>query len=246
MPYLTLAGGAELFYREWGEGDHIALFIHPIMHDGTLWLDQLESLGSRCRCVAVDLRGHGKSDPSPKREMDLTDHVKDLVYLVDHLGNAPIEQRPERMRSLTMISSFFSAGEVDPAQKRYTAELGRLSVLEDKGVVFRRWLEYIMAPDADLHAKARYRSMLDRTPVETLVAFLANVKLDPRPDLPGKLNLPVFMPVGGNDPIVKLDGPMSEIPNLTTKNIPTAGRLLPLEAPDELTKALVEFWDSLG
>jgi pimeloyl-ACP methyl ester carboxylesterase len=155
------------------------------------------------------------------------------------------EKRPARIRSLTMISSGFS-GTVDPAGKRYTAELGRLVVVEDKGVVFRRWLEYIVAPDASLFAKARYRSMIERTPTETMVAFLTNARITPRPDLPAKLKLPVFVPVGAADPIIDMTGPLSEIPDLHTQRLEAAGRLLPIEAPAEFGAALRAFWEKLA
>jgi pimeloyl-ACP methyl ester carboxylesterase len=263
MPYFVTPEGPEIHYRAWGKGP-VALFFHPIMHDGTMWLEQLSSLSDIRTCVAVDLRGHGKSDPSPKAQISLNDHIRDMTRFIDtvfpkgpidlvglafggNLAALLYEQRPERMRSLTMISSNFVGGPPDPGGKRYTAELARHVVVDDKGVVFRRWLEYIVAPNATLHAKARYRSMIERTPSETMVAFLQNGLGDQmgRPDLPAKLKLPVFIPVGGQDPIINMQGPLKEIPNLHTARLETAGRLLPLEAPEELDAALRKFWASI-
>lgn len=261
MPIFTTSDGAEINYRAAGDtANGYALFVHPFMHDGTIWLDQLRGFRDIRRCLAIDMRGHGKSDPNPNPSIVDTEHVADLVELVDSLPDGQIdlvgmafggnlcamlyEQRPERMRSLTMISSGFG-GVADPAGKRYTAELGRLAVVEDKGVVFRRWLEYIMAPSASLFAKARYRSVIERTPTETMVAFLVNGKITPRPDLPAKLKLPVFIPVGAADPIINLEGPLSEIANLTTVTLEAAGRLLPIEAPEELNGHIRAFWASL-
>jgi pimeloyl-ACP methyl ester carboxylesterase len=262
MPYFVTPEGPEIFYRAWGQGP-VALFIHPIMHDGTLWLEQLTSLRDIRTCVAIDLRGHGKSDPNPKPMVPAADHVRDLTRFIDtvypkgqidvvglafggNIGAMLYEQRPERLRTLTMISSNFGGSTPDPAGKRYTAELARHVVVDDKGVVFRRWLEYIVAPNATLHAKARYRAMIERTPSETMVAFLQNGVGDAaRTDLPAKLKLPVFIPIGGQDPIINMDSPLKQIPNLHTAKLETSGRLAPLEAPDELNAALRKFWTSV-
>ncbi len=262
MPTFTLPDGAELHLHVAGDAANgTALFVHPFMHDGTLWLDQLKGLSDMRRCVAVDMRGHGRSDPNPNPSIVDQEHLADLLALVDALegpldlvglafaGNlcAMIhEQRPERVRSLTMISSGFGGGPPDPAYQRYCAELGRLVVIEGKDVFFRRSLEYIMSPSASLYAKARYRSILERTPAETLVAYLVNGRIGSRPDLPAKLNLPVFIPMGSDDPIISLDGPLSEIPDLRTERMEAVGRLLPIEAPEALNAALRRFWTSIG
>jgi pimeloyl-ACP methyl ester carboxylesterase len=246
MPYFVTPEGPEIFYRAWGKGP-VALFFHPIMHDGTEWLSQLEGLGDIRTCVAVDLG----------------DHVRDMTRLIDtvytkgqidvvglafggNLGALLYEQRPERMRSLTMISSNFLAA-TDPAHDRYVQELARNVVVDGKGVVFRRWIEYNISRSATLHAKARYRAMLERTPSETMVSFLHEGLGDQmgRPDLPAKLKLPVFIPMGADDGIIDMTGPLKGIPNLHTARLASAGRLLPLEAPDELNAALRTFWTSI-
>jgi pimeloyl-ACP methyl ester carboxylesterase len=263
MPYYITPEGPEIFYRAWGKGP-VALFFHPIMHDGTEWLSQLEGLSDIRTCVAVDLRGHGKSDPSPKPQISLNDHIRDMTGFIDtvypkgqidlcglafggNLAALLYEQRPQRMRSLTMISSNFAGGPPDAGGKRYVQELARHVVVDDKGIVFRRWLEYIVSPTASLHAKARYRSMVERTPSETMVSFLNEGLGDQmgRPDLPAKLKLPVFIPVGADDGIINMNGPLKDIPNLHTARLASAGRLLPLEAPDELNAALRKFWTSI-
>jgi pimeloyl-ACP methyl ester carboxylesterase len=145
-----------------------------------------------------------------------------------------------------MISPGFSTGPTDAATKRYTEEIGRIAVVEDKGIVFRRWLEYVVSPSAPLFAKARYRSILDRTPTETLVNYLVNNKIAPRPDLPGKLKCPVFLPVGADDSVVDMDGPLGQIADLHITKLESAGRLPPLEAPAAFNAALRAFWAGLG
>jgi pimeloyl-ACP methyl ester carboxylesterase len=258
----AMSDGSEIYCRSSGTGGKgLALFVHPIMHDSTIWLDQLRGLNDLRQCIAVDLRGHGKSDPNPNPSVVDSELVKDLVELIDALPKVPIdlvglafggnlcaltyEQRPERIRSITMISSNFDR-EQDAANKRYTAEMGRMAVIEGKEVVFRRYNEYIVAPGASLFVRARFRSILERTPTETMVAFLNNKKVAHRPDLPAKIKVPVFIPVGESDRTLRMAGPLSQIPNLHTQTLKAAGRLLPIEAPEELNAAIRGFWQKLG
>jgi pimeloyl-ACP methyl ester carboxylesterase len=255
-----LNDGSELHYRARGDaaGGH-ALFVHPFMHDGTIWMEQMRALDDLRRCVAVDMRGHGKSDPNPSPAIIESEHLADLIELIETIpgpidlvglafgGNMCAllaEERPERIRSLTMISSSFE-GVADPATKRYSSEFGRLAAVQGKGVVYRRAMDYIFGPDAPLHAKARYRGIIERTPTETYVAFYCNAQFTPRPDLPGKLSMPVLIPYGDSDPGVNLSGPLGQIPNLTTERFEGASRLLPLEAPEKLNAALRKFWTNL-
>ncbi len=258
MPVFVTTDGTEIFYRAVGTGEAHALFVHPFMHDGTIWLDSLRALGDIRRCIAVDLRGHGRSDPNTHPAVVDSHHIADLVELVDRLpgkidlvglafgGNlcaGAWEARPDRIRSLTMISSSFGDSMSDPVTRRYTYEFGRMAVMEDKGVVFRRAMDYIFGPDAPLFAKARYRGVIERTPAETYVAFYCNADITPRPDLPGRIAVPVFIPHGDHDAAYDPDGPMAAIPDLTTHCLPGAGRLLPIEAPAAFNAALRDFWE---
>ncbi len=260
MPYFTAADGTDIFYRAVGKGP-LAVFVHPIMNDGSIWLDQLLGLRDIRRCVSIDLRGHGKSDPNPKPLQPRAVFVQDVIDLMDHefpkqsadfvglsaggiIGGEIYERRPELARSLTLISTLFPAVD-DPRQFRYRQELARLVVVENKGVVFRRWLEYDIAPTASLNAKGRYRSMLERTPYETMVAFLNN-PMELRPDLPAKLKLPILVPVGGEDPLVDQKRDADRAANWHSAHLKSAGRLAPIEAPEELNAALRTFWTSLA
>ncbi len=262
MPSFTLADGTEIAYRASGDAAlGTALFVHPFTHDGTIWMDQLRGLRDVRRCIAVDLRGHGRSDPNPNPMLVDKEHVADLAEVIDQI-EGPIdlvgvafggvlsamayEQRPDRIRSLTMMSSAFDSGEMDAATKRYAAEMARIAVVEDKGILFRRMLEYVVSPGASLFAKARYRSILERCPTETLVGYYANKKFEPRPDLPAKLALPVFIPMSAFDSVIDLDGPLGQIPNLKTQKVGDAGRLLPIEAPEALNAAIRDFWAGLA
>ncbi|NBX41229.1 MAG: hypothetical protein EBR15_07410, partial [Gammaproteobacteria bacterium] len=53
----------QISYRERGQGRPV-VFVHALLLDSRLWLDQLDGLCESRRCLAPDFSGHGYSSPS--------------------------------------------------------------------------------------------------------------------------------------------------------------------------------------
>jgi pimeloyl-ACP methyl ester carboxylesterase len=77
--------GVGLHLEESGEGDTSLLLVHGIACDHRYMAAQVERFAPRHRVVAVDLRGHGRSD-APATGYDVETHVGDLVWPCDRLG----------------------------------------------------------------------------------------------------------------------------------------------------------------
>ena len=254
-----------IFYRHAGEGRPV-VFVHALLIDSRLWLDQLEGLCAQRRCLAPDFTGFGFSSRL-RGETASFDHYSDeLLEFLDRVGaKGPVDvvalsaggniaaaaylKRPERFRSMVLISTSFSGGgALDAATIRYRAENARNVVIEGKDVLFRRFNEYIVAPDASLTARARYKSMIEQTPYESLVTFFNTTDFRGSPTLPGALKLPVMVPVGSGDTVVTVQGAQklaTQLPDAQLVRVEAAGRLLPLEAPAALNAAVLRFWADL-
>ena len=254
---------ATIAYLERGTGTPV-LFVHALLLDSRLWLDQLEALCETRRCLAPDLRGHGQSSPLLQDQVDYERYTQELIEFLEatevrepaHIvglsaGGALAVQlcrkAPERCRSLTLISTVLE-GELDAATLRYRKENARTVVLEGKDALFRRFNEYIVSPSASMYARARYRSMLEQTPYETLVAFFLTTSTPKLHAGAAPLELPVMIPIGSADSVVS-----TELASRSTRffrnarivTLESAGRLLPLESPQELNRALRGFWQEL-
>ena len=72
--------GLQLFHREWGEGQPV-LFVHSWGLSSNIWTYQTAFLGDQgLRCIAFDRRGHGRSDPSDRFDMDtLADDLSSVI-----------------------------------------------------------------------------------------------------------------------------------------------------------------------
>ena len=82
--------------------------------------------------------------------------------------------------------------------------------------------------------------------VKMIVAFLTSTgQNQPRPDLPGKIRVPVLLPVGTDDVVItpeRADQMARTFPDARVVRLKGAGRLLPLESPEEFNGALRQLW----
>jgi 3-oxoadipate enol-lactonase len=255
--------GATVFYRDAGQG-RPALFVSALLIDSRLWLAQLDGLSDQRRCLAFDFSGFGFSSPLHGDKIDSRRYADELLQFLDAMkiqepvdvvalsaggliASLAYEKAPHRFRSMVLISTTFGPG-MDAAAVRYRAENARTVVIEGRDALFRRFNEYIVSPEASLIARARYKTMLEQTPYESLVAFLTTNEQLASEQLPTRMRLPVMIPVGQNDSVVTVSDAQklaARFPDARTIVIPGAGRLLPLEAPALLNDSIRDFWHSL-
>ena len=81
MPYLG-ANQPKLHYLESGDNP-ITLFVHGFPFDPTMWSEQLDGLAALRRCLAIDLRGFGRSGRSLQPVLTMEDHAADLEAFLD-------------------------------------------------------------------------------------------------------------------------------------------------------------------
>lgn len=81
---LQVVNGVETFWDQTGRGLPLVC-IHHLGGSGDSWLPVVLRLGTRCRCVTYDVRGHGRSavPPGPYTLAQLAD---DLAALIESLG----------------------------------------------------------------------------------------------------------------------------------------------------------------
>jgi len=81
MPFITTKDGAELYWREWGEGAPI-LFLSSLGCDSRMWDYQMAAFADEgFRCIGFDRRGQGRSD-QPARGYDHDTFADDVATLI--------------------------------------------------------------------------------------------------------------------------------------------------------------------
>jgi len=95
MPIVTTKDGAEIFYKDWGQGP-VVMFSHGWPLSADAWEDQLFTLASNgYRAIAHDRRGHGRSSQTwDGNDMDTyADDMAAVVHALDlhdvtHVGHS--------------------------------------------------------------------------------------------------------------------------------------------------------------
>jgi 3-oxoadipate enol-lactonase len=272
MPYLSVRE-THLFYQERGSGP-LALFLHGFLLDHTLWLDQLNHLAHRRRCVSIDQRGFGRSDPIAAEVLDLDEYVEDAAAAITGLGEEQADlvgfsmggaialklwgRYPERVRSLSLLSTGFGPPSGPPPLQRQPGEEGRIEYLEGNAqkavfqgthALFLQFNDYIFGPGggrASLTARARYKAMLESTRVDMQVATFRTMQRQ-RNDLRGlfeRVQVPVLLLAGELD--IFTPDMAAEVakgnPNASVAVLDGVGRLGPIEDPQGFSRALDRFW----
>lgn len=259
MPYARVNGNM-LFYRESGEGA-AAIFLHGFPLDHSLWLDQLKGLAHVRHCIAPDLRGVGRSDPTVDAVLTMEMLADDVTGLLAALGieHADVvglsmggyvalalwELRPDMVRSLALIDT--RAGADGPeAQAARDAMIDRI-LDGGRQALADEMVQGLLGRAPSRRAQARLRSMIEGTRYETLVASLEGIRdrKDRTAVLP-TISVPTLVCGGEDDALIppeQIRELAAAIPGARVTIVPRSGHLPVIESPDVVNQALIELFE---
>lgn len=161
------------------------MFVHGWCSDLTTWDHQLRSQASDHRVVALDRRGHGRSDPS-RSGYAVEVHAGDLAALLDHTatdhavviahaGGVPAalvlaRDRPDLVRALVLVEASLGSGAARSGLRRLVAAVRGA----DGSAVLERTYRSFFTTLAGDDAIATARAM----PIEVAADELAGLAID--------------------------------------------------------------------
>ncbi|MFI8479552.1 alpha/beta fold hydrolase [Pseudomonas sp. NPDC078700] len=172
MAYLD-NDGCQLHYEMYGHGKPLVL-VHGLGSSTRDWEYQIPALAAHYRVIALDVRGHGRSD-KPQERYSIATFADDVASLIEHCKLGPVHlvgismggmigfqlgvDRPELLASLTIINSgpevkAKSARDYVEIAKRWS--LSRLLSLETIGKALGKLL-FPKPEQAELRAKIEQR-----------------------------------------------------------------------------------------
>ncbi|MET9451678.1 alpha/beta fold hydrolase [Streptomyces cinerochromogenes] len=114
------------------------VLVHGLWDSADTWLHQLPHLRTRCRTLAVDLRGHGRTGPAADDEYSTDRHAADLAAFVERVVGGPVvlvghsmgasvasvlaARRPDLVHALVAVDPDYAGDDDSRARLRALAE----------------------------------------------------------------------------------------------------------------------------
>ena len=263
MPFAPI-DGRRMHYTDTGGDGPALVFLHAFSTNLTLWDPMVARFATGHRCLAIDLPGHGQSDPVelPRGIGSLADMVVAVMddagiarahvcglsiggMIAQHLGF----EHPSRILSLTLACT--TARLAPEASALWDA---RLAAIESKGLwaqigeTMERWYgEGLMEAfgPADLDPIAR---MIGSTSVAGALACGLAVKGHDATGGLASIAAPTLVIGGDNDlsfPRAHTEALAAGIPGARLAMLPRAGHLAPVQVPDAFDAVLRDFLTAL-
>jgi 3-oxoadipate enol-lactonase len=240
--------GQELNYDDVGEGPPLVL-LHAFPFDRRMWAD---TRVPRRRVIAPDLRGFGES---PLRPFVIADLADDVASLLDALGigRASIAglsmggyvalafAHRHRARLEGLVLADTKPGPDTPEARQARGEAIELVRGQGVAAYLDKQLPRLLSPGAAPDLRAHARSLGLQRP-ESVIAGLEALR--DRPDRRGELrhiSCPTLVIVGTEDtltPPAEAREMAAAIPGARLIELPGAGHLVNLEAPEAFAAAL--------
>ena len=258
MPSVDIRG-TSIFYRQAGDGPAV-VYIHGFPFNHTMWLHQLGGLAHMRTGIAVDLRGFGESPRVFSEPLTMERHADDVAALVESKGLDQVdvvglsmggyvalamwERHPGLFRSLVLASTRARA---DTAEGKVNRERSAAQLVADGK---DRWgglmTEALVSSRASTDVRARMRTMIDGNDYESIVAALLGMRdRSDRTSLLAGINVPTMVLTGERDRLIlpeEGEAMAAAIPGCLFANIPGAGHMAPMEAPEFFNDALESFY----
>ncbi|MFF0172050.1 alpha/beta fold hydrolase [Micromonospora profundi] len=256
--------GAALAYDEAGTGTPVVL-LHAGIADRRMWRGVLPALAARHRVIALDLRGYGDS------ELPATPfaHHDDVAGLLDALdipraalvgcsfgGSVAIDTalaHPDRVTALALFGTAVSGNEwSEEANDLWDDLVGEVDPDDFTAGAAGEVRFWVVGParqpsdvDSDLIAFAQEMDKRALAAELALGAVEVGELTPPAIDRLGELRVPVLVTAGAADvPDIRrlADRIAAEVPDaVRLPDVPDAGHLLPLERPEPVNAAVLDF-----
>ncbi len=266
QPLRVAAADAELAVEVRGEGTPV-LFVHGFPFDRTMWRHQLAAL-SRCKRLALDLRGAGDSTaPKSPQSYSMAHYAEDLVATLDALGIRQtvvcglsmggyvvfelLRRHPDRVKAVVLACT---KPDADSAEARRDRDaLAAVAEREGQDAVVERLLPRLLAPatpPTQPEVVGQVRDMARRWSIPGIVGALRVLRDRPdSTDTLRRLRVPTLVLAGSEDRISTPDvarAMAALVPGAQLHVVPAAGHLAPLEQPLATTRLLADFVNQVG
>lgn len=249
--------GCSLHYEEYGQGPPL-LLLHGLGSSCRDWEYQIPVLAEQYRVIAMDMRGHGRSD-KPRERYSIRGFAGDVEALIEHLNLGPVHvvglsmggmigfqlavDQPHLLKSLCVVNSapqvkVQNANDVWQYAKRWG--LARLLSMETLGKAIGRNL-FPKPEQDDLRRKIASR-WAENDKRAYLASFDAIVGWGVQQKL-ARITCPTLIISADRDytPVSLKEAYVKLIPHAKLVVIKDSRHATPLDQPEEFNRVVLEF-----
>ncbi len=242
----------KLHYLQTGKGNTTLVFLHYFGGAGNTWQEVISYLQNEFHCIAIDLLGFGKS-PAPNKQISVessanavTDFLQNMnlsnYILIGHSMGGKIAlnvaaKQPDNLQSLVLIAP--SPPTPEPMKKGEREDMD--NAFGKKEAVEKLVRSATAHPLPEEVSNKEVSNNLETS--ET--GWHSWPRLGSQEDISGNMKdiqVPVAIICGESDKKFPKDFLQKEFSNyfssFTVDEIPNAGHLLPVEAPEEVANAI--------
>ncbi len=252
----------DMAFLDQGQGTPL-LLVHGFPLDHTMWYDVIDHLQGRCRVIAPDLRGYGKTslgEVAIQHGISMRRYADDLAGLLKAIGLAEpviyvgfsmggyigwqfLQAHAERVRALVLCDTR-AAADSDEARDmrlrmaRHVQEWGAQRVAE--AMLPKLFAESSI--QAGLPAVVQTAEVISATDPRAIAA--AQIGMAERPDVTSRLptiSLQTMAIVGKEDQLTtpeEMRSMAAAMPNAAVTIVPGAGHMAPVEKPEAVAEAI--------
>ncbi len=234
------------------------ILIHGYPLDASAFAEVTPHLDRDHTVLVPDLLGFGSSEWPAGGDLSMEAQAGHVLALMDaedideavvvglsmggYVALALASMAPHRVQALGLVGSKPEAD--SPEARTGRDRQAELVVAEGREVLVAPMTSALVADDASLMTKARLRTMVERTALETYVSALVGMRDRPdRSDALASFEGPVAILVGSQDPLVPV-ARAHEIAALaidgTIAVVDGAGHLVPMEKPSAVVAFVTE------
>lgn len=235
-----------------GSGGLPVVLVHSLAGNSSHWAAQLAHLRRDRRAVALDLRGHGRSEPPKNGDYTIAAMAGDIAAVVDTLGIgrfvlvghsmgggvslAYAGAHPDRVAGLVLVDPIGDGKQIPPAEaKAYLAGFESNYDSTSQGY----WTT-VAGPDSAV--RKRLLADLEATPREAVVQVLRDVmQFDPDPALARYRGPTLSIVTPHNNMPSSLHRLGTGFPH---RMVEGTGHWIQLDKPEEFNRLLDEFLET--
>ncbi len=247
--------GSKIHYVTAGHGPTTVVLIHGWTCDHTLWEAQLEGLKNRYRVVALDLPGHGRSDPAPDYSMKRFARAVEAVMravkapkavLIGHsMGGAVMLEFArlyrEKVLAIVALDAFFPDAQAAKELESWPARFQGPGAAKARAEMVRGM--FTDATTAEM--RRRIEAVMLGTRPEVAAGAMRGIA-DPSVWREDRIDVPLLEIAAATNDYDTEELLRKRFPGAAMVKVPGTGHFLHMEKPAEVNRILLGWLAKLG